>query len=108
MSLEKALKLLIEAGLSSSPTPWIELTAERIEKDGPYADFSGWESWMDDQMQRECSGDCREGHSCLWCELAEWWEETDILIRPQLYATMYSACEFAAIKTCDGDTTDGD
>lgn len=63
-------------------TPW-EPTAEDHEKEGPYADYTAWERWMEARMERSPNG-------------VGLWDDMSILDRADFYAAMVDACEFTA------------
>jgi hypothetical protein len=67
-------------------TPW-EPTAEQWERDGHYAPFVSWETWMDSRMENSSNSDA-----------AALWDEMDTLVRIQFWSAMCDACKFAAEK----------
>ncbi len=67
-------------------TPW-EPTPEQWEKEGFYAPFVAWESWMDSRM-----------HNSRNENVAAMWDEMDTLVRIEFWSAMIDSCQFAAGK----------
>jgi hypothetical protein len=65
-------------------TPW-DPTAEQWEKEGHYAPFVAWESWMSARMEGSPN-----------CDVASAWDEMDTLVRIELWSAMIACCEFAS------------
>ena len=62
-----ARAVLAEAGFVDYPRPWIEHAARCLEKDGAYADYSGFCSWFSDLTSNA------PDHA-MYDELHEFWE----------------------------------
>ncbi len=60
------------AGFYVDDRPWLEHAAQRLERDDYWADYSGWESWLVEQM--------------VDTEEAYWFENLDLLEQTYLYA----------------------
>jgi hypothetical protein len=67
-------------------SPW-HPTAEQWERDGHYAPFVAWETWMGARMENSSNSDT-----------AAVWDEMDTLVRIQFWSAMCDACAYAAEK----------
>ena len=104
--LAEAQAVLDENNFQTFPTPWIGETAKRAHVSGPWADYSAWENWMDNECTQDCV-DQRDGKDCERCiHCATWklWNESESHVRSMLYAIMNGACRDVAVAMGWKDT----
>lgn len=95
--LPEAQAVLREHGFFDFPRPWIGHTAKACAENGHWADYAGWEKWMNEQAASQCVTPEDANCPCAGCSFNIAYQELAAYEKPMLYGIMSEACEQVAL-----------